>query len=75
MAKNISEYKSPPHKIIEFLKKGRDQLRVKYRELREKLRVAENQIRAVTKSREAWRGRAEAAEVELKDLKKKLRQN
>ena len=70
MPKNIAEYKSPPHKIIEFLKKGRDQLRVKYRELREKHRVAHNQIRAVTKSREGWRVRAEAAEAELKDLKK-----
>ncbi len=70
MPKDTADYKSPPHKIIEFLKKGRDQLRVKYRELRVKLRVAENQVRAVTKSREAWRARAEAAESELEDLKK-----
>jgi len=75
MPKDISDYKSPPHKIIEFLKTGRDQLRAKYRELRLKLRVSENQVRAVTKSREAWRARAEAAESELKDLKKKLRRN
>jgi len=39
------------------------------------MRVAENQVRAVTKSREAWRIRAEAAESELKDLKKKLQRN
>jgi hypothetical protein len=71
MPKDIAEYTSPPHKIIEFLKKGRDQLRHKYRLLREKHRVAENQIRAVTKSREAWRARAEAAEAELKELKKR----
>jgi len=70
MPKEIADLKSPPHKIISFLKKGRDQLRVKYREQREKLRVAENQIRAVTKSREAWRDRAEAAEAELKLSKK-----
>lgn len=74
MSKNIADYKSPRHKVIEFLKKGRDQLREKYRELREKQRVAENQIRAVTKSREAWRARAEAAEVELKEQKKTLEQ-
>jgi len=75
MPKDIADYKSPPHKVIEFIKKGRDQLRVKYRELRAKLRVAENQVRVVTKSREAWRARAEVAEAELKDLKKKLQRN
>lgn len=72
MPKEISDYKSPPHKIIAFLKEGRDQLREKYRLLREKLRVAENQIRAVTKSRAVWRSRAEAAETELSELKKKF---
>ena len=70
MPKEIADFKSPPHKIIAFLKKGRDQLRLKYREQQEKLRVAENQIRAVTKSREAWRTRAEVAEAELKHSKK-----
>jgi chromosome segregation ATPase len=72
MPKEISEYKSPPHKVIALLKKGRDQLREKYRALREKHRVAENQVRAVTKSRQMWRRRAEAAEAELKELKKKI---
>ena len=75
MSKEISEYKSPPHKVIAFLKEGRDQLRQKYRLLREKHRVAENQIRAVTKSRESWRARAETAEAELIELKKKLKLN
>jgi hypothetical protein len=72
MPKEIADYKSPPHKIIAFLKEGRDQLREKYRLMREKLRVTENQVRAVTKSREMWRSRAETAEAELKELKKKL---
>jgi hypothetical protein len=75
MPKEIAEYKSPPHKIIMFLKEGRDQLREKYRLLREQHRVAENQIRAVTKSRQAWRSRAEAAEAELKAMKKKRNRN
>lgn len=70
MAKEIADYKSPPHKVTEFLKEGRDRLRVKYRGLRVKLRTSENQVRAVTKSRETWRVRAEAAEAELNDLKK-----
>ena len=54
-----------------MLKKGRDDLRAKYRELMEQRRTAENQVRAVEKSRSMWRARAEAAEAELRDFKKK----
>ena len=74
MTKDLVDLKSPRHKIIAFLKDGRDRLREKYRLLREKHRVAENQVRAVTKSRDAWRTRAEAAEAEVADFKKKLNQ-
>jgi hypothetical protein len=56
-----------------MLKKGRDDLRVKYRELMKQRRVAENQVRAVEKSRAMWRQRAEAAEAELSELKQKKR--
>lgn len=69
MVKAIDEYRSPPHKIIAMLKKGRDELRVKYREVMEQRRVAENQVRAVEKSRQMWRARAEAAEAELKKIR------
>jgi len=72
MPKAIEDYKSPTHKVIAFLHKGRDGLRAKYAELRTKFRVAENQIRAVEKSRELWRQRAEAAEAELRALKKSV---
>ena len=75
MSKEIADYKSPPHKIIAFLKEGRDQLREKYRLLREKLRAAENQVRSANKSRDAWRSRAETAEAELNEFKKKLKLN
>lgn len=73
MTKAIGEFKSPPHKIISFLKKGRDRLRVKYADLREKFRAAENQVRAVSKSRDQWRERAERAEAELRSQKKSQR--
>jgi hypothetical protein len=71
MVKAVHEYLSPRYKIIAMLKKGRDELRVKYRELMEQRRTAENQVRAVEKSRAMWRARAEAAEAELQELKKK----
>ena len=70
MSKATTEYKSPPHKVIALLKDGRDRLRIKYRDLRVELRRSENQVRAVTKSRDAWRRRAEAAEAELQETKK-----
>ncbi len=72
MVKALDEYRSPPQKIVAMLKKGRDDLRVKYRELMKQRRAAENQVRAVEKSRVMWRVRAEAAEAELRDLKQKI---
>jgi hypothetical protein len=75
MVKALDEYRSPPHKIIAMLKNGRDRLRVKYRELMKRRRVAENQARAVENSRAMWRARAEAAEAELRDLKQKKLSN
>lgn len=71
MVKALDEYRSPPHKIIAMLKKGRDNLRSKYRELMKQLRAAENQARAVEKSRAMWRARAEAAEAELDERNQK----
>lgn len=72
MVKALDEYRSPTHKVLALVKKGRDALRVKYRALMEQRRVAENQVRAVEKSRALWRARAEAAEAELSALKKRL---
>ena len=66
MPKDVKDYSSPTHKIIEMLYEGRNKLRKKYTELKSRLRVAENQVRAVEKSRERWRQRAEAAEAEKK---------
>jgi hypothetical protein len=63
------QYKSPAHKVIAFLKKGRDGWRDKYKNLKAKLRSVENQLWAVSKSRKIWRERAEAAEAELESKK------
>ena len=68
MVKDVSEYRSPPHKVIAFLREGRDKLRAKYTELKRKFRGCENQVRAVSKSRQAWRERALNAEAQLREL-------
>jgi len=65
-----NQYKSPAHKVIAFLKKGRDGWRDKYKGLKNKLRSTENQLRVVSASRQMWRERAEAAEAELQSKKK-----
>ena len=72
MAKLIDQYKSPSHKILALLYKGREKLRLKYRTVREELRGTQNQVRVVELSRAMWRVRAETAEEELQLLKKKL---
>lgn len=71
MVKALDEYRSPQHKILAMLKESRDNLRVKYRELMDQRRVAENQARAVEKSRAMWRERALAAEAQLKEIAEK----
>ncbi len=70
MTKSALGYKSPPHKVIAFLREGRDKIRSKYTALRVEFRRAENQVRAVTKSRRMWEERARLAEAELAELKK-----
>lgn len=70
MTKRIEQYSSPTHKILALLYTGREKLRQKYKAIREDLRVSQNQVRAVEKSREMWRSRAEAAEEELQLQKK-----
>ena len=54
-----------------MLHEGRQKLRQKFRAVREDLRVAQNQVRAVESSRAIWRARAEIAEEELRLSKKR----
>ena len=72
MAKALHEYKSPSHKVFEILKNGRDGWREKYGNLKSNVRKMENQVRAVERSRQKWRQRAEDAEAELRELKKTI---
>ena len=65
-----SPFKSPVSKVIAILLKSRDGLRIKYRELKYRAKLADNDRRAVRESRGHWRERARAAEAELQALKK-----
>jgi len=61
-----AEYKSPVRKILAMLKKGRDNWKAKYQQVKHDLRSVQQQNRAVEKSREQWKARAISAEAELK---------
>jgi hypothetical protein len=64
------EYKSPVRKVIAMLRKGRDNWKNKYQQVKRDLRSVQHQNRAVEKSREQWRIRATQAEAELSSKKR-----
>ena len=73
------ELKSPVRKLVVFFQNSRDQWKAKHHELKTRLKIGQNQVRAVERSRENWRRRAEAAEreqarlaAEISALKKRL---
>jgi hypothetical protein len=69
MRSQATKYLSPQHKIQQFLQRSRDLWRKKHHELKMQIKLATNQVRAVEKSRQMWRERAEAAEAELQHAK------
>ena len=72
MTVQLDEFKTPLRKMLRKLLTSRDKLRNKYQVLREQLRVAQNQVRAVENSRQLWKDRAISAEKEVETLKKKF---
>lgn len=72
MNMQLDEFKTPPRKLLSKLLTSRDKLRNKYQAVREQLRVAQNQVRAVENSRQLWKDRAISAEKEVDAIKKKI---
>ena len=69
MMSQATKFLSPKHKVLEFLERSRDLWKRKHHELKMQVKLADNQVRAVEKSRQLWRERAEAAEAELQRVK------
>lgn len=65
MTTTLDDFKSPKHKVFGMLSTGRAKWKAKHHEVKKRLKLAGNQIRAVTKSRENWRNRALEAERQL----------
>lgn len=68
----VVAYKSPRHVQVLFLKRSRNKLREKYRELKDDQKRLQNGVRDVSKSREQWRSKAEALEAQVAELQQEL---
>lgn len=66
------EYTSPTRKLLRFFESSRDGWKAKYQEVKKQLKLAQNQIRAVEKSRARWRQDAEDARGEADHLRAEL---
>lgn len=71
MTATSTAFRSPRHKVAQFLERSRDLWKSKHHELKKQVKLAYNQVRAVEKSRQMWRERAQGAERELRRLDKK----
>lgn len=68
MGMMLNDFKSPKHKILGMLMSGREKWKAKHHQVKKLLKLAENQVRAVTKSRDKWRKRALDVEHQLRDV-------
>ncbi len=66
------EYASPLRKLVRFFESSRNQWKAKHHEVKKQLKLAQNQIRAVEKSRAKWRQDAENAAAEADGLRTEL---
>jgi lipopolysaccharide export system protein LptC len=62
-------FKSPVRKLVKFFRKSRDGWKAKCQEAKTLNKRLATQVRAVEKSRAAWRRKAELAERELRDMR------
>ena len=66
------EYISPLRKLVRFFESSRDKWKAKHHEVKKQLKLAQNQIRAVEKSRAKWRQDVEATRAEVARLQTEL---
>ena len=68
----LKVFRSPVTKLVKFFESSRDDWKAKHHQLKRQLKLEQNQVRAVEKSREAWRTRAEVAEQRVRELEAAL---
>ena len=67
-------YLSPLRKLVLFFKASRDRWKAKYHQCKRLLKKEQNQVRAVERSRAAWREKAKEATRRGKQLEGELAQ-
>jgi hypothetical protein len=65
-------FKSPVRKLVAFFEKSRNGWKEKYRAAKSQGKYWSNQARAVMRSRDAWRAKAEASARELEQVRQEL---
>ena len=64
--------KSPIRKLMKFFRGSRDGWKGKHHEAKVQCKKLKNQVRAVEKSRQLWRERAEEQERRARELEREL---
>ena len=68
----MPEYRSPIRKLARFFERSRDRWKQKCRDAKKQNKLLGNQLRAVEKSREQWRWRANQLETQVQQLQQEL---
>ena len=70
-----SKYKSPLHKVLGILERGRDNWKAKYTELKSENKYLLTKLRRSEQSQQDWKQKAQATMLENKRLQKLLEQS
>ena len=70
-----AKYKSPLHKVLNILERGRDNWKAKYREAKDKIKYLQNTLRRIEQSQQNWKQKAQASAAEVKRLQAVVEQH
>ena len=72
IAQEVGEYSSPTRKLVHCFRRSRDGWKQKYKAAKHALKLAQNQARAVERSREHWRAVAQDERRRVRELEREL---
>lgn len=72
--KSLDEFRSPVRVLASFFQKSRDKWKQRYMDAKRELKRFHVRVADVSKSRDAWRGKAEARQTELQILQAQVQE-
>lgn len=72
--KSLNECRSPIRVLAACFQKGRDNWKQKYMDAKTELKRFKVRVADVCQSRDAWRAKAEARQIELQDLQAQIQE-